>query len=489
MNAIDPRGLWEDIVAATADLGSDATALRIPLWVALQGPRPSFSGQAKNALKAAAGFLAVARKTVPVATKAGLLVCFPFSSASNMNNLLPVAREARRRGLLSGIVMGGDYISFLGEFVGAVPIVSIQQLMSELSVSERAKNLAQLFRTYRRLGEAFSERSPKLASALTANRGTFVRALADSVQYGSALRRLLESWLPTCIVSSSDFWPFEHQLCCHASRQGIRSVVVQHGTIAEFWWPFVADLYCMWGEADAEEMRQLGVPRERLAVLGMPATDDIFARSGTVAREQQKDRKPVCLILSHTHGSTFEPKIFEAFGQFLSQAVKSMPSVTWKVKLHPAEDDAFYRRMEQSVFDRLVFHPRNISLQEAVADADVATTVYSTSGLEAMIMDRPLIVAPLTPRVREFAPWPVSGGGIYAKSAEDFRSQFNRLVSDGNFWNRQMDSQHNFLACHFANRGHAAERIVDLLERCSSQEFHDAAGLWPGEQLASRHTL
>ena len=71
MNAIDPRGLWEDIVAATADLGSDATALRIPLWVALQGPRPSFSGQAKNALKAAAGFLAVARKSCARRHKGG----------------------------------------------------------------------------------------------------------------------------------------------------------------------------------------------------------------------------------------------------------------------------------------------------------------------------------------------------------------------------------------------------------------------------------
>jgi hypothetical protein len=236
--------------------------------------------------------------------------------------------------------------------------------------------------------------------------------------------------------------------------------------VADFWWPFVADLFCTWGVTDAEEMRRFGAPPERLAVLGMPATDGIFGRMGAAMYKQgEGGRQPVCLILSNTHGSPFEPEVFDDYRKFLTETMNLMPSVTWKVKLHPVEEDLFYHQMERPVYERLVFHPKQVSLQEAVSDADVATTIFSASGLEAMIMDRPLIVAPSTPRVRELAPWPETGGGTYATSAEDFRIQFSNLVSDRNAWAQQIATQRKFLAGHFANRGHAAERIVDLLER------------------------
>ena len=223
------------------------------------------------------------------------------------------------------------------------------------------------------------------------------------------------------------------------------------------------------GDTNVHQMRDFGAPAEKLAALGMPATDEIFRQAETTQQESTGGyRQPVCLILSNSHGSSLEPAIFDKYRQFLTEAVNLMPSVTWKVKLHPAEDGSFYRQIERSVFERLEFHPKDISLQEAVTDADVVTTIYSTAGLEAMIMDRPLIVAPLTPRVRELAPWPETGGGTYSSSAADFCAQLTKLISDQVYRTTQMDQQRQFLAKNFANCGHSAERIVDLLERYSS---------------------
>jgi len=110
-----------------------------------------------------------------------------------------------------------------------------------------------------------------------------------------------------------------------------------------------------------------------------------------------------------------------------------------------------------------------MSLEEAVQDADVATTVFSTAGLEAMIMNRPLIVAPATPRVQEVAWWPTMGGGTYAVSAQEFQIQLTKLILDQDHRARQLDKQREFLSKSFANQGHAAERIVDLLERYSDR--------------------
>jgi hypothetical protein len=53
--------------------------------------------------------------------------------------------------------------------------------------------------------------------------------------------------------------------------------------------------------------------------------------------------------------------MFLSFRQFLTEA---MTFITWKVKLHPIEDDSSYREMGDATYRRLVFHPKQVSLVE-----------------------------------------------------------------------------------------------------------------------------
>jgi hypothetical protein len=443
----------------------------MPLFIKLQVPKEGIVRQVQDILLAASEFLGLPDMKPSGRSKNGVLFCFAHSTPSNMNNLLPVAREALRRGILGGIVMGGNFRAELHEFVGAVPIVSTQTLVARLPVQVRVRNIARLGSEYRQILSALRRERPSLTSSLAARRAVILRQLASSIQFGSAFERLLDSWMPTCVISTSDFWPLEHQLCCQASRRRIPSIVIQHGTIGDFWWPFVADTYCMWGETHIQQMQELGVPIERMAATGMPATDGIFRGVREDAPRPSRDHsQPVCLILSHTHGRSIERDVFEKYKHFVAAAIKASPSVNWKVKLHPMENDSFYREMGSSIFDRLTFHPRTASLQETVTDADVVTTVYSTAGLEAMVLGRPLIVAPAIPSVQHLAPWPSLGGGTYADTLGGFSIQLNRLVSDGDYRAQQLEKQRSFLQRSFANQGHAAECVVDLLEQYSAAQ-------------------
>jgi hypothetical protein len=460
--------LWQDIVAATADLGPEATALRIPLLVEFRMPPRIWRNRIGAAIETCAPFLTLPRKAIEVSPKGRVLFCFPHRTASNINNLLPVAREALRRGLLGGILTARDFSAELREFAGVAPIVSVEQLIRQLGLRERVRNAARVANMYKQITAALSRHLPRFRMA--GRRARLVRELADSVLYGSVCEWLLDRWSPSCVISTSDFFPLEHQLCCRASRRRIPSFVVQHGVIDEFWWPFVADIYCMWGDAHADQMRRLGAPAERLTVVGMPATDTLFERTNAGKYKSAENRvQPVCLLLSHTNGSGYEPEVFRDYRQFLAEAMKLMPLITWKVKLHPREGESFYREMGNAVYERLTFHPKDVSLEEAVKDADVVTTVFSTAGLESMIMDRPLIVAPATPRVQKFAWWPAMGGGTYAASAQEFQTQLTKLISDPDHRAQRLDQQRQFLSKSFANQGHAAECIVDLLERYSDQ--------------------
>jgi hypothetical protein len=336
--------LWEDIVAATADLGPEATALRIPLLVELRVPPRSWTNRIGAAVKTCTSFLTLPSKTGEYSPRGGVLFCFPHRTPSNINNLLPVAREAFRRGLLGGILTAGDLSAELHEFVGQVPIVSAEQLCGQLDIRERVRNAARVAKEYKQVTAALSRHLQGFQ--LAGRRTRLVREVVSSVLSGSACKRLLDSWLPSCVISTSDFFPLEHHLCCQASRRKIPSLVIQHGVIDDFWWPFVADLYCMWGDAHADQMGRLGAPAERLTVLGMPATDNLFGRANAAQYRQVENRvQPVCLLLSQTNGIGYEPEVFGSYRQFLSEAINLMPFIKWKVKLHPQEDDSFYREM------------------------------------------------------------------------------------------------------------------------------------------------
>jgi hypothetical protein len=463
MNTSDMITLWRGIVSATADFGPEATALRIPLFVDFRQLPGSWKKDIAAIIKAGAQFLTLPRKPGKNSRTGRVLFCFPHGTPSNLNNLLPVAREAHRRGLLGGILTVRHVSTALKEFAGVVPIVLADEVIGELGFLERFENGTRIAKEYRKIWKALCRHLPEFR--LAGRRMILVRSLIQSVLYGVVCEKVLARTLPSCIISTSDFWPLEHQLCCQASRRQIPSIVIQHGVLDYMCWPFVSDLCSLWGDAHAAQFLKLGAPPQRLVVLGMPATDTLFARTGSVRGGLTRSRdQAICLILSQTNGIDEEPAMFLSFRQFLTEAMTLLPFITWKVKLHPIEDDSFYREMGDAIYRRLVFHPKHVSLVEAVDDADVVTTLFSTAGLESMIMDRALIVAPATPRVREIAWWPSMGGGAYATTAQDFAIQMTKLTSDSNYRRRQLDMQREFLSRNFANPGHAAERIVDLLE-------------------------
>ena len=336
------HSLWQNLVAATADLGPEATAMRIPLFVEYRQPPRSLSKSIGATVKTCAQFLACPRKVTEHSAINGALFCFPHRTSSNVNNLLPVAREALRRGLLGGILTAEDLSVELHEFVGAVPIVSAVDFLGQLGVRDRVRYVAHVMDKYVQITAALSRQIQGFQ--LARRRASVVRDLVGSVLYGSVCERLLDSWLPTCVISTSDFWPLEHQLCCQASRRQIPSLVIQHGAIDDIWWPFVADLYCLWGGVHADQMCHLGAPPDRLKVFGMPATDGLFRRVRIAQARPVRDRaQPVCLILSQTQGTVAEPEVFRRNREFLSEATKLTPFITWKVKLHPVENDSFYQ--------------------------------------------------------------------------------------------------------------------------------------------------
>jgi len=463
----ESRKWWDEVVRLTGDLGDDVTgSLRIPLYVFLRDSAPlgwrKFCG---NLASTARLFRPRRRQALPHAEKGRLLFCFAHETPSHVRNLLPVARESARRGLLGGIVCAENALPHVQEFAKAFPVVSANRLARQDGFVDQARAFRKSLAAFRQIRSAVKRSHPEWLARWQANRSRILREIATSVQMTRVFGELLSAWAPSGVVSTSDFWPLEYQMCRQAARARIPSVLVQHGTIGHFWWPFVADTYLLWGDFYRDQLAALGAPAESLRSCGMPATDDLFrAAQQHPALERPWREPPVCLILSHTHGRSLEAETFARFGKLLQEVLPATPQFRWKVKLHPSEDDAFYRELGGAIYSRLEFHPRSVSLEETIQDCDIAMTVFSTSALEAMILRRPVVVLGVTAKGREYGWWPQQGGGVYAGTPEELLGHLSRLVQQDESRAAQLETQQRFLDRCFASPRRAAESVVDCLE-------------------------
>lgn len=459
--------LWRLLVALTENCGSSTIrSLRTPLFVLLQNPaRPSWRRQLGALLNTRMLHFTGAGKAPPV-VRGRVWFCLSHSTASNVQNLLPVIREVHKRGLFGGVVATQACLPLLREFEGQAPIVAIDDLLAQLSFGDRFKMARQARHVYQELREILKQGPEDLVVRLRANAGMVTAAIMESLQSALVFQRMYPDWDPSCVVSTSDMWPLEHQFALQASLRGASSLVILHGAPGAHYWPFVADRWLVWGPQSFEEMVALGAPPERLEMCGMPASDELFRKTDRLLPVVvAPDRRQTCLILSHTRSRHREPEIFSNYRTFLTELVSNTPSVRWLVKSHPAEDRTFWDSFDPETLARLEFLPKPTSLGDSFREADAATTLYSTAGLQAMIAGLPLLIPIVSPRMLDpqaITPLP---GALQAHTPEAFARELERLRTDAEYRTRQLAIQYVALDRAFDHQGRAGEATAQWIEQ------------------------
>src|SRR3989304_225431 len=98
--------VWETLVRVTQASNNECIrSIRIPLYVSLQKSlRPSLARQAWRLLVGTRMFHSNHSLHLPSVTRGRTVFCFAHATPSNVQNLLPIAREANRGALLGGII-------------------------------------------------------------------------------------------------------------------------------------------------------------------------------------------------------------------------------------------------------------------------------------------------------------------------------------------------------------------------------------------------
>ena len=128
MNKYDD--IWKTVVSVTNRMGYIAQTMRIPLYTALtQEESINYKRHFKEIINTGKLVLQKYRPEIPKSKKNKIMFIFPYSSPSNMNNITPVAIEAKKRGLISAIIRGSDVSKYIMSDFNDIPTLSYNDIM------------------------------------------------------------------------------------------------------------------------------------------------------------------------------------------------------------------------------------------------------------------------------------------------------------------------------------------------------------------------
>lgn len=389
------------------------------------------------------------------------LLLYAYATPSNLGQMSPVAAELARRGWGFDAALGRGMRAPDHAAGPEGRCLTLRQVCGWVGLRDRLACWRQAGQAAPPLLAAYQRHFPELGTGLARWRPRLRAYLTEALLYRRAWERLLRAWQPSCVVSTSDFWPFEHTLFAEARRQQVPSLCIQHGVVGAFWWPSEAQRLLLWGSFFRDELLALGAPPERLKLCGMPASDRLFQKPRRPTPPAAPGERLRCVLLSNAHGAGVLPRAGERFAALLEELVVRFPSVAWRVKLHPIEDGTFYRRLSPAAYASLEILPKNIPLETAVSEADLVAVWFSGAAMEAMMMGRPLIVLAAGPEMAEVAWWPRLGGGMAIESVEQMEVYLRRFTTQPEYRLALLAAQDEFLARAFAHPGAAARAVVD----------------------------
>jgi surface carbohydrate biosynthesis protein len=131
------------------------------------------------------------------------------------------------------------------------------------------------------------------------------------------------------------------------------------------------------------------------------------------------------------------------------------------IKLHPAEDGRLHKNIAKNFKNYSII--QNIDIFEIINASDIVITYWSTTGLEAMVFGKPLIVLNLSGKpdkvdyVKEDAAL-----GVYNKN--NLSKSIMKCLDDSEFNKKMIESQKKFIYKEaYKIDGHVAKRLLNIV--------------------------
>jgi len=258
------------------------------------------------------------------------------------------------------------------------------------------------------------------------------------------------------ILTANDQWLWENLVLHSAHNNGVKSLVIQHGTLSKLYYPIAADQVAVWSEADKDFlMNKCGASANEVSVKGSAYFDSLYhqfqqRRYSHLVEDTIVFFSSPFFKFNYLSDGDYE-KVIESFDSLNTLAKKYGKQLL--IKLHPWDETKYYQKWA----DQLSF--THASIHEVMDHACIAMAIKSTSILETAISGIPTFQFHPS-NMPQFSDYSEEGITKTVEDKEALYYEVDRVLSSKEAYQEFINMAHRGLTRHFANLGMANQSIV-----------------------------
>jgi len=222
------------------------------------------------------------------------------------------------------------------------------------------------------------------------------------------------------------------------------------------------DFIAVYGKTQMKTLIGQGIKKKNIIITGQPKYD-------IVVNSEKWERKPEDAIVI---GYTTQPFVeigMATSGQrrgFVSEIVRGIRKIKGarlEIKTHPRESPDEYGGILKSLGPGSEKISSETDILKFIHGCDIIITGHSTTGLEGMILKKPVVFMNFLPCSSPEAIFSGSGS-IVVEKPEELAGEIEKLIKNENHRNRVIEKQNQFVLGQLHKMdGLASRRIIDLI--------------------------
>lgn len=310
----------------------------------------------------------------------------------------------------------------------------------------------------------------------------FLVVLPHVVKYKDLATQMIKKEEPDLILLANEYSWRERSLVIAAKLLNIPVIAIQHGVIHEFHRGYMyrkkeitlgcplPDITAVYGSYYYDLLTGISsYPKDRVIITGQPRYDHLFeaeqkySRNEVIGKYKINPNSKIILWTTQCHGLTMKENVAN-FETVFNCMENIKENITLIIKQHPGETNKYtkmiYRILKKYKIN-VVITAKDADTYELIYACDVLMTKSSTTALEAILLDKPVIVLNLSGEqdVNNFVQEGVAKGVYNQKSLEP--TIVNLLSNDDlKIYRQKFISQYLF-----KNDGMATSRVIQAINR------------------------
>lgn len=278
------------------------------------------------------------------------------------------------------------------------------------------------------------------------------------------------------VLLRHDYREFERTIAAIAKQRGIPTLVIQHGVVAEenyIYYKYVyVDAMFVWGKA-CKKWFKLNDEKQKLFVTGNPRYDAYLNWKSSISKAELfhnlglESGKTTILFATQAivkFSSYRTDDENEVLARKILDFIKTKPQYQLIIKIHPYEEEEIYQKRVEESGAKNVGVIKDINIFDLLINSDILIMKNSTTGLEAMLFDKPVVTIDLSKR-RDQVSYGEEKAAISIHSYDEIAAAISDSVGNASKAEFLRASRLKFINNYaYKSDGLASRRIINKLE-------------------------